>query len=281
MADPLLKFRWGTALEESPAGTPERGIYIDDNVTKSNSLWGNSPILAALMNPEYLLYREHFHAGGYSRDLALASESDPSARFSEVADAGEWLVTNVDGGADNGETIVVSDTLHGGYLEITTNDADDDLVSMQKNGLCVTPQAGKDIWFETKFRVNDSDTADWFIGLAAATTGVLAAVTNVLGFIVAAGDSSEVINIVGDKATAEDANSTGVSIANTTDVTMGFYVNGVTSVTCWANNAIVTAAAIATANIPIVALSPIIECRNASAAASVFSVDYMWLLAEL
>ncbi len=280
MADPLSKFRWGTALEESP-GAPERGIFIDDNVTKSASLWGNSPLLAALFNPgEYLLYREDFHTGGYVRDLALANESNPFAKFSEVADAGEWLVSFVDTAGDDGLTIAVSDTLHGGYLDITTDDADDDLVSIQKNGLCVTPQAGKDIWFETKFRIDTAITADWFVGLSKATTGVLAAVTDVLGFIVAAGDSAVDVNIVGDKATAEDANDTGVNVADATDMTLGFYVNGVTSVTCWANNAIVAAAAIATANIPIVALSPIIEIRNASAAVSVLSIDYIMMLVE-
>lgn len=280
MANPLSKFRWGTALEEKP-GDPERGIFIDDHVTKSASLWGNSPILAALCNPgEYLFYREEFHAGGYSRDLALGSESDPSAKFSEVADAGEWLVTNVDTGGDNAETIVVSDTLHGGYLELTTNDADNDLISMQKNGLCVTPQAGKDIWYEMKLRVADSNTDDWFVGLAKATTGVLAAVTDVIGFGVVASDSSEVINIIGDKATAEDANSTGVTIANAVDVTLGFYINGITSVTCWANNALISAAEIVTANIPIVALSPIIEVRNATTVASVLSIDYIQMLVE-
>ena len=213
--------------------------------------------------------------------MALASESNPSAKYSEVADAGEWLVSFVDGGGDDGLTIAVSDTLHGGYLVLTTDDADDDLISLQKNGLCVTPQAGKDIWFETKLQVADSDLDDWFVGLAKATTGVLAAVTDVIGFGVVASDSSEVINIIGDKATAEDANSTGVSAANATDVTLGFYINGVTSVTCWANNAIVSAAAIATANIPIVALSPIIEIRNASAAVSVLSIDYIKMLVEL
>lgn len=281
MADPLLKFRWGTSLEESPA-SPQRGIYIDDNVSKTASLWGNSPMLAALMNPgEYLLYHDHFHSAGYSMDLALASESDPSARFSEVADAGEWLVTVIDGDSDAGETIVVADDKLGGWLALTTNDKDNDSLSLQKNGECVKPQAGKDIWFETKIELNDADTADWFIGLGKATTGVLAAVTDVIGFIVPAGDSAQVIQFVGDKNTAEDANSTGVSIANTTEVTLAFYVSGVTSVTCWVNNTIIAAGALATANIPIVALSPIIEVRNASAAASILQVDHITMLAEL
>ena len=283
MAEALDNFRLGTALQKNPDPPEQRGIFIDDNVGQANSIWGDSPILAARFNPQnYLIYEDHFHSVGYVRDALFFGESDPAGgKFSEVADASEWLVTVVDGGADNGETIKVADDKLGGWLELTTNDANNDLISCQKNGESVKPAAGKKIWWECRLDINDADTADWFIGLADTTTGILAALTDCIGFIVPAGDSAQDLIFVGDKSTAEDQNDTGTDVANTTSLTLGFYVDGISSITCWVGNAIVASAALATANIPIVALSPIIEVRNASAAASILRVDYVVMVAEL
>lgn len=283
MADPLTKFEWGVALDTTPPGVPERGIFTDDN-SPTVSMWGNAPVLAALCEPSnYLLYKEHFDRGGYVRDLALANESDPAGgQFSEVADASEWLVTVTDGGGDNDNNIVISDTLAGGWAVCTTTDADNDKLHIQKNGTLITPTAGKDIWFETRIQIDDADKTDWFIGLQAVAVDALGALTNVIGFIVAAGDVALDIKAVSDKATVETQIDTGSDIADDTSIILGFHVIGVTRVDIYVNRVkLPLASSIPTANIPVVGLSPTIDIRNAGAQANAIRVDYIWLLAEL
>lgn len=198
---------------------------------------------------------------------------------SETADQGTWLASLVDAGGDNGEVLWgIVDDERGGAGTLVTNDADNDVNNLQLNGAPWLIASMAELWYETRFKVNDADTCDFFIGLATPVTNVLAAVTNVLGFLVAAGDSSQALTFTGDKATAQSDNSTGITMADDTYVKAGFHVyevNGAFVADCFINGSLLGTAQMANANIPVVAMSPIVCIRNASAAASTMEVDFI------
>ena len=122
--------------------------------------------------PPYV-FKEDFDSSYYSADLALANESDPTGKFSVVAGRAEWFVTLVDGGSDAGEVVgVTADAAAGapgGIGIFTTNDAAADLICAIKTGASVKLAAGKPVYFETSFAIEDITKAQVFIGLADAS----------------------------------------------------------------------------------------------------------------
>lgn len=196
---------------------------------------------------------------------------------SETPDAGNtWLLTVVDSGVDNSETWNLADDSPGGVWAIVTNDANDDSNSLQVNGESFKPAAGKHIWFECRFKIDDAGLAEYFIGLAEAVVGDgIDAPDDCIGFLNQNSGADETIKFVGDKATAQDLNDSAVALVDNTWTTVGFYVNGVTDVTAYIDGTEVGALALATANITVEALSPLISVRNGSAAVSTLSIDYV------
>jgi len=193
-----------------------------------------------------------------------------------VGATGVWLETKVDADTDGGETYTLADDGVGGLWEIVTNDADNDSEAFQANGEMFKPAAGKTIWFECRFKVDDAGLCEYCIGLAEAVAGDgIDSPDDCLCFVNQDGTSDETIKFVGDKATAQDLNDTSVTLVDDTFVTVGFKVNGVTSVDVYVNGTLIAAAAVLTANIPVEALSPIVSIRNASAAVSTLTIDYI------
>jgi len=217
-------------------------------------------------------YFDDFDAAGYARDLALSAESDPAGgKFSEVIDASEWHVTNIDGGGDNGETILIADARNG-VLAITTNDANDDAVTVQKNGESIGIAAGKDFVFEAKIKLSDVDKADLMIGLCITDTTLLPGITDGLYFRIADGTASRELIAVAEKDSVETTLSTGVSLVDDTFVTVRFEVFGSDRAVVYVNG--VNKGELTT-NLPDDELLAVAaEVRNAGAQVNTLSVDY-------
>lgn len=233
-------------------------------------------------------FHDHFVTAGYTRDLALANESDPGSKFSEVADAGDWLVTVVDGGGDNGETITVADDQHGGILKILTNDASADGMNCQLNGESFKAAAGRKINFESRFAVGDADKVAVFLGLAITDTTVLAGCTDYVGFVLVDGTASTLLKYangkdatggaVGAESGGATYASTGTTLADDTFVTIGFQINGVTDIRYFVNGVRV---AVITSNIPDnEVLTPTMAIITKNAAAEYMYVDYFSVVAD-
>lgn len=232
----------------------------------------------SFLDTDNILFKDDFFEGGYAKDLALADESDPVGKFSPVADRGSWLVTIIDGDTDALETIAIADDGHGGILNLTTNDKDNDALSIQLNGEAVALASGRRIHYKARVRVNDADTCDWFAGLSIADTDILGGTTDSLGFRVPAGDSAQDLTFMTEKDSVETTTDTGVNVADSTWLILEFICHGTDRVDCFVNN---SAVASHTANLPDnEALSPVFEIRNASAAASIMGIDYIVILAD-
>lgn len=220
------------------------------------------------MNEAFVTYRnlpvpkarwfDHFLEAGYKANNAAAC-----SRFSELADSGAYLVSVVDGGPDNTEVIAIADDKVGGWLKITTNDADNDLLNIQLNGEAF--KLDRDLAWEMDIELADVSAVDWFFGLAISDVDVLGACTDLIGF--RCPDATGDIDIVAGKDSTETVTDCGENVADATAVRLRFeyrhteqkayfFVNGIQVGTI-------------STNLPDdECLSPVFEVRNSGAAAN-------------
>lgn len=262
----------------------------------------SSPYLPPVYTPGQAIRRVYESMEDCDTAGFVANTATTSGKFSETASAAEWKVTVIDGGADNGEALVVDATRANGWWKITTNDADNDAMELQKNGASVTISATKTVEFWSNIEVTDADTTDFFVGLAIPDTTVMAGVTDYIGFFVANGASSQVIRFgvakngsaaeQGSKTAAsttvdgETDVSTGITVTDATEIRLHFIVDGLSTITAYINGAQV-------AQIPVILdssgnvqnfpddvyLTKSISVRNNSAAAHTFYVDNIDVIA--
>jgi hypothetical protein len=151
-----------------------------------------------------------------------------------------------------------------GVLEIDSNSTTATQgVNLQRLGACFLPAAGKDIWFECKFKVVDTyDKAEIFVGLANSDTTIIATSANSstdhIGWQCVTDDG--VLLFTSEKG-GTGTTSACATIAEDTYIKLGFYVNGVTSVQQYVND-VATGTAHATANVPILAMFPSFVCQS-------------------
>lgn len=235
----------------------------------------NGPGFNALASARDISFFDDFIAGGYMADLALASESDPGAKFSEVANAGEWLVTR-----DVAPTIVIADAEPGGLLLITTGANANDFVSCQMNGEAWAVAALKDIYFEIRLKVDDANDTQWIVGLCSTdTTGTtvgpvldsVGSAGSMIGFV-QDGDTAVDIDILCQNGgTATQADSL-INIVDNVFITLAFRVSGIDQVEYFINGVSVGTS---TTNIPSGdALTLTMEVHSPTAS-STLEVDYI------
>jgi len=188
----------------------------------------------------------------------------PSILYSTTAYPG-YAVTVATSG-----TLVMADAA-GGVLQLTPAAAENQGIQMQTDGEIFLPAANKDIWFECRVRGNDVTEVDWFIGLCETDTNIIQAnPTNVIGFWTHDGDANidfEVSSSVG--AAAAD---TGTDLADNTWIRLGFFVNGITSVTPYINGTAQTA--IGATNIPATELALAFAVLSGEGQANRLDIDW-------
>ncbi len=217
----------------------------------------------------YSFFDDFIDGRGHTVDKGTIASGQ--GKYSELANMGTWLVTVVDGGTDNGEVLVTSDAEAGGVVTLTTNDADDDLLSLQMNGEAWKPAEFKDIWFVCRFKITDVSECDWFLGLATTDTAVVAGTTNSIGF--RCPDSTGDIDVVVENGTSETATDTGVDLSDATFVKVGFHVQSNDVVEFMVDDVIKVRT---TDNLPEDdPLTLTMEIRNDGAAANTLEVDYI------
>lgn len=207
----------------------------------------------------------------------LRSSNSTAATFSDptpttTAPSGDGVFSSVtDGGIDEGETIVVADDAHGGVLAITTNDADNDMVQIQLNGEGFALASGRQLVFKTRLKLDSVSNGDIFAGLAIANTDVLAGVTDSIGFRIPDADGN--LDTVAEKDSTETTADSGEDLSDDTFVTLTIDIDGTNRADFYVGN---KAVANVSTNLPDdEALSPCFQVRNASAATSTLSIDYV------
>lgn len=179
--------------------------------------------------------------------------------YDPEATNGEYVLTQATAGA------AAISTAAPGVLELDSNSTTSTQgATLQHNKAAFVPAANKHIWAEFEFKVVDTfDKVELFCGLSELDTSLIAASANSsanhIGWECVSDDG--VLVFAGEKAGTRGT-STAATIAEDTYVKLGFYVNGVTSVTQYVNG-VETGTALATANVPVVALYPSFVCQSA------------------
>jgi hypothetical protein len=195
-----------------------------------SSLWESAPVLPALCDPTVgVLLREDWQ------------------NYDATATTGDYVLTQATTGA------AAISTARPGVLELDSNSTTSTQgATLQRAKSAFVPVAGSEIWAEFQFKVVDTfDKVELFVGLSELDTTLIASSLN----------SSA--NHIGWECVSDD----GVLVfagekAEDTWITVGFYVNGVTSIQQYVNG-VATGTALATANVPIVALYPSFVCQSA------------------
>jgi hypothetical protein len=213
-------------------------------------LWLGAPMMRVLTDPTYAYY--------FFDDFSYVQKSSEA-----------WILTQATTGTavKSGQSLL---TMNAGAA------TDGQGPQMQLAGLDLKPAANKHIWFEV--RLKDSFiTGDFFFGLANLDTTLIASsavtMTDYIGFASFTGDG--VLDLVTSSASGTQGITAGVkTLGAATFVRLGFYVDGLTSVTPYIDGVAGTPMAIA-ARIPIVGLTPSLTVHATGTNQDVVDVDWV------
>jgi hypothetical protein len=208
----------------------------------STGLWKTCPLLEYMFDPTI----------GYMVDERWQS-------YNATATTGDYVLTQSAAGS------AAMSTTEPGTLSI--NSGSTTVVqgaNVQRAKSAFIPAAGKHIWaeFYLSFTGVDALNVETAIGLFEIDTTIIGSsavsTDNHIGWTSVTDDGVLLFNC--EKATA-GATSAATTIVSATKVKLGFYVDGVTSIQQYING-VPVGSAVATANIPIVAVYPSFVCQS-------------------
>lgn len=145
----------------------------------------------------------------------------------------------------------------------------------------------KDIYFAARFKVEDADLSDIFIGLATKDTAVIDGTTDAIGFAtgasggpIADSDAADLRFVRGDDMSADWTNATwvdtGVDLVDDTMIEVAFWVTGIERIRAYVNG--LEIANVTGTDFPDTGalLTPTFAIQNSSAAAEVLTMSYLF-----
>lgn len=185
---------------------------------------------------------------------------EPWQTYDPTATTGDYVLTQATTG-----TAAIS-TAAPGVLELDSNSTTSTQgAQIQRAKSCFVPAADKSIWAEFKFKIVDTfDKVELFVGLSELDTTIIASSANSsanhIGWQCVTDDG--VLLFTSEKATVGTTQACA-TIAEDTYIRLGFFYDGQSDELTQFVNGVRTGTAIATANIPKVALYPSFVCQSA------------------
>ena len=177
--------------------------------------------------------------------------------------AGDWVVTEI-----NDSTQAMGDA-NGGVLVLTTLTAENDAASLQSVGEIFTFASGKEVYFESRFKIGDATQSDFVMGLQVRATTPLAVSDGVFF----QKDDGDALLDVHSCASSTCSDATGVyTVVDDTYVKLSFYYDGGTTITYAVDDVI---KGTMTATPATTELTVSFAVHAGSAAADVLTVDYI------
>lgn len=218
--------------------------------------------------PTPLIDYQAFQAGVWANAPINEFRFDPSIAvlldeqwqsYDPEATNGEYVLTQATAG-----TAAIS-TARPGVLELDSNSTTATQgATLQRAKSAFVPASGKSIWAEFAFKIVDTfDKAEIFVGLSELDTTLIASSANSsanhIGWQCVTDDG--VLLFTSEKA-GTGTTAAALTIAEDTWVKLGFYYDGTADTIQQYVNGVATGSAIATANIPKVALYPSFVCQS-------------------
>ena len=184
--------------------------------------------------------------------------------------AADWTVTETSATA----TQALADG-DGGWLLVTNSDQDDSLCALQKVGESFLMEAGKQAFFKTRFKVSDATQSDLVIGLQVTDSSPLDATD---GIYFEKADGSTSVNLICRKnaSTGSNVESTVVTLADDTFVTLGWYYDGQGNITYSVNGTVTGSMNASSSYLPDTDLTVSFAIQNGAAAAKTMTVDLVY-----
>lgn len=182
--------------------------------------------------------------------------------------AGQWTVTETQAGAT--EALTDGD---GGLLLITNTATENDAVSMQKVGESFLMATGKKAWFKTRFQVSAATQSDLLMGLVITDTTPLACTD---GVFFRKADGALTVNFVVVKDSVESELSGVGTMADATNIILGWYYDGLTTFYIYVNDVLVATHSYTATSFPSdEALTVTMHHETGAAGAQTMTVDYI------
>lgn len=232
-----------------------RVSYYDPTISSgyaTSSLWKTCPLLEYMFDPSI----------GTLLD-STGHDYDPEATN------GEYVLTQATAG-----TGAMSTTESGTLLIAAGSTTSTHGANVQRVKSAFIPAAGKDIWaeFNVSWTGVGSLNVETFVGLSEVDTTIIGSsamsTANHIGWQSLTDDGVLLFDC--EKASAATT-AAATTLVSATKLRLGFYVNGVTSIQQYING-VATGSAIATANIPIVAVYPSFVCQSGGTDSPVLAV---------
>ncbi len=182
---------------------------------------------------------------------------------------GDWTITTTEAGTGSATEAVTDED--GGVLLITNAAGDNDLDFFNKKGEGFLMETNKQAYFKARINVSDATQSDFVIGLQITDTTMLA-VSDGIYFQKDDGNADLDFHVTKNgTSTSATAIST---VVDATYFTVGFYYNGVDSVTYYVDD--VRKGALAVTNLPDdEELTVSFGIQNGEAAVKSMSIDYI------
>lgn len=215
---------------------------ILDSTTFRSGVWGNAPIA------------EHH----WDQSLAVMLREGWQS-YNAASTTGDYVLTQATTG-----TAAIS-TAAPGVLELDSNSTTATQgANLQRAKSAFLPASGKSLWAEFEFKIVDTfDKAEIFVGLSELDTTLIASSANSsanhIGWQCVTDDG--VLLFTSEKA-GTGTTAAAVTLAEDTYVKLGFFYDGDADTVQQYVNGVATGTAIATANIPKVALYPSFVCQT-------------------
>lgn len=219
----------------------------------ASAVWDGFDALASIMDP---FYCHHFF--------------DDFHVYAKAADT--WILTAATSGTG------VAGVKAGGVVTLDTGAATDGQgPQMQAAGVDFFPATGKTLWFECRVNPLVFITGDFFFGLAELDTSIVASsdmsTANHIGFQCFTGDG--ILLVTSAKASvAVTPYSAGYTLTAATYVRLGIVIKDATLATFYVNG-VAVATTVATANIPVVGLTPSVSVHATGTDQQILDVDYV------
>lgn len=218
-------------------------------------------------------------------NLPLALDPDYFCYFNDFVKANDyntsdWTITTVEGGTGDASE-AISTTEVGGALVITNDDADTDSDSLQFTAAAPFNFAsGKRHWFESRLKMS-SLTSTMMVGLAITDTTPLDASDRV-NFRVSSGSSGAILCQADSTADSAVSTSSGESMVADTYAQLGWYWDGIGTVTYFVNRKKVatTSSGIPAASQALQLTLYLANGATAPDAAKAMSIDYVFIAQE-
>jgi hypothetical protein len=259
--------------------------YLNANYAGLGASGELSAVQYGLMVSKYAWYMEDwFEAGGYVANATTTNFS----KFNETAGYGTWLVTVVDGGSDNAETISIMTDERNGILAMVPNNAANDSMNAQMQGESFRIRPGYTCGFCARFLPTGSNTtARVGLHLTGTTEAINSPGTDYIGFRLTNSVTSAITNNVYFEMAKNSTNTSVLcgSIPINSFAVIGFSVLNGTNLFATFNGSIVAGYTIGLVapTVPTPddeALSPVMASRSLDVNQGYLKIDYISTVQE-